>query len=111
MIVAKGILILCVTEPNFRYKCDRRGVHAHELDDAWGGICLKFSSVGAFTWSSLRWCQSVVVQRQKQSSCAVWYLSGGLRRVWSSRLLACLYFAVKSWNFVGLICLLFAGRG
>ena len=37
MIVAKGILILYVTEPNFRYKCGRRGVHAHELDDAWGG--------------------------------------------------------------------------
>ena len=37
MIVAKGILILYVTEPNFRHKCDRRGVHAHELDGAWGG--------------------------------------------------------------------------
>ena len=32
MIVAKGILILYVTEPNFGCKCDGRGMHAHELD-------------------------------------------------------------------------------
>ena len=58
-------------------------------------IChLKSSSVGAFTWSSLRWFQSVVVWTKKKSSCVVQYLSEELRRVWSLVLLVCLYYSL-----------------
>ena len=64
------ILIWYVTGPNFRYKCDRRGVHACELDVLWLAIChQKSSGVGAFTWMSLRWFQSVVVRTKKEFLC------------------------------------------
>ena len=74
--------------------------------------CLKSSSVGAFTWLSLRWLQSVVVQTKKEFLCCSvfeWGTKNGLEL--SVACLSIMFSAVKSWNFVGLICLLFAGWG
>ena len=68
--------------------------------------CLKFSGVGVFTWSSLRWFQSVVVRTKKEFLCCSvfeWGTKNGLEL--SVACLSMMFSAVKSWNFVGLICL------
>ena len=63
---------------------------------------------GGLHWggSSRWWC------RQKKRV-LVQYLSEGLRKVWSFSVacLSIMFFAVKSRNFGGIICLLFTGRG
>ena len=66
-------------------------MRACELDGALGGNpSFKSSTVGAFTWSSMRWFQSVVVgTKRKKSSCAVRCLSEGLRSVWTFVLFVC----------------------
>ena len=75
------ILIWYVAWPNFRYKCDGRGVHACELDGAFGGDpSSEVLKRGGLHWSSLRWFLSVVVRTKQLSSCTVRYLNEGLRR-------------------------------
>ena len=60
------ILIWYVTGPNFRYKCDGRGVHACELDGALGGDpSSEVLKCGGLRWSSLRWFQLVMVRTKK----------------------------------------------
>ena len=59
-------MISYVAGPNFRYRCDGRGVRAYEMVFRVAISCLKSSSVGTFTGSSLRWFQSVVVWTQKE---------------------------------------------
>ena len=77
-----------VAGPNVRYKCDGTGVRARANQMVlWAAIRRrKSSSVGAFSnrvkslrW--LRWFRSVVV-RTKKGSCAVQYMSEGLRKDW-----------------------------
>ena len=68
-------------------------MHACELDGAWGGNLL----FEVFEYGGLHLVVIKVVpvsggaNKTKKSSCAIWYLSEGLRRVWSLVLLVCLY--------------------
>ena len=111
----KTVLILMwyITGPNFRYRCDGGQCTCANQMVLWVMIhCLKSLSVGAFTWSSLMWLQSVVVRAKKEFLCCSvfeWGTKNGLEL--SVSCLSIVFSAVKSWNFVGLICLLFAVRG
>ena len=61
------ILMWYVAGPTFRYRCDGRGcARANQMVAI---RCLKSSRVGAFTWSSLRWFQSVAVRTKKEFLC------------------------------------------
>ena len=85
------ILIRYVVGPNFRYKCDGRGVRACDLDGDFGGD----PSSEVLRRGGLHLVVTEVVPisggaDKKKSSCVVQYLSEGLRRVWSIMLLVCL---------------------
>ena len=71
------ILIQYVARPNFRYKCDRRGVCSCQLSGAMGGN----PSSEALKPGSLQLVITEVVPssgKKKKRSCAVQYLNEGL---------------------------------
>ena len=73
----------------------------------WRAVTWSPQMWGAFTWSSLMWFQLVVVWTEKKSSCVVHVFEWGTKKSleFSVPCLPKMFFAVKSWNFVGLICL------
>ena len=72
----------------------------------WGPSIIGWSHWGDWGGSSRWWCRP-----KKKSSCSVseWGTKKGLE--FNVACLSVLFFAVKSWNFGGIICVLFTGRG
>ena len=82
-----------VAGPNFRYKCDGRGVRACELDSALGGDpsfeVLKRGGLHLIVTAEVVPVGGGADNNKKKSSYAVQYLSEGLTRVWSLVLPVC----------------------
>ena len=62
------ILMVHITGLNFRYRCNRREVHAQGFRwwMGWWSVERRSQEVGAFTESPLRWFQPAVVRAKKE---------------------------------------------